>query len=358
MIPSMQDCYRVGISNTYSLTILNPYLMYKDYSTSNSNEVLKYYVGFKTVDSELNITITPKLNKYDTKVRNLENVPKSISLTKNNGTILTAPTDNKQYLFLQMYVCEGDGVIDMEFFNAYNNTPLYHKDSIDNNDKVFYRSIENTKLDTELKLTNTISESAKVFVRHIGIEEEYYPNVEDEFKLEFNSETNMLTINQPIADEEIKYTIYIDHRGNLAKQKFSLCSIAEKSKLAPYTQTITSKNEKVEVKIDFSSDDLKDYKDYDMVVLAEQVNFGKLMILSDILQEKPKGNEGSNTELIIIIVVLTVVAICGGFVIFFCLKKYKSSPNSKKLDAKQTSLAMVDNEQEKMITSTASEKPE
>ena len=257
-----------------------------------------------------------------------------------------------------MYVCEGDGVIDMEFFNAYNNTPLYHKDSIDNNDKVFYRSIENTKLDTELKLTNTISESAKVFVRYIGIEEEYYPNVEDEFKLEFNSETNMLTINQPIADEEIKYTIYIDHRDNLAKQKFNLCSIAEKSKLAPYTQTITSKNEKVEVKIDFSSDDLKDYKDYDMVVLAEQVNFGKLMILSDILQEKPKGNEGSNTELIIIIVVLTVVAICGGFVIFFCLKKYKSSPNSKKLDAKQTSLAMVDNDQEKMITSTASEKPE
>ena len=358
MTPSMQDCYRVGISNPYPLNILNPYLMYKDYSTSNSNEVLKYYVGFKTVDSELNITITPKLNKYDTKVRNFENVPKSISLTKNNGTILTAPTDNKQYIFLQMYVCEGDGVIDMEFFNAYNNTPLYHKDSIDNNDKVFYRSIENTKLDTELKLTNTISGSAKVFVRYTGIEEEYYPNVEDEFKLEFDSETNMLTINQPIPDEEIKYTIYIDHRGNLAKQNFNLCSIAEKSKLAPYTQTITSKNEKVEVKIDFSSDDLKDYKDYDMVVLAEQVNFGKLMILSDILQQKPKGNDGTNTELIIIIVVLTVVAICGGFVIFFCLKKYKSSPNSKKLDAKQTSLAMVDNDQEKMITSTASEKPE
>ena len=51
-----------------------------------------------------------------------------------------------------------------------------------------------------------------------------------------------------------------------------------------------------------------------------------------------------------------MILICGGIIIFICLKRYKNKPNSKKLDAKQTSLAMVDNENEKMIMSTATEK--
>ena len=86
------------------------------------------------------------------------------------------------------------------------------------------------------------------------------------------------------------------------------------------------------------------------------------MILSNIIQFKlpPDGGDsgGSNTTLIIIVVVLGVVLVAGGIIIFFCLKKYKNKPNSKKLDAKQTSLAMVDNENEKMIMSTATEKNE
>ena len=69
MEPSLQDCYRVGIDNTYTITVLNPYLMFKDYTTA-SEEIMKYYVGFKTVEQSQNITITPKYNNYTTKNRN------------------------------------------------------------------------------------------------------------------------------------------------------------------------------------------------------------------------------------------------------------------------------------------------
>ena len=95
------------------------------------------------------------------------------------------------------------------------------------------------------------------------------------------------------------------------------------------------------------------------MILAEQINNGKMMFLSNVLQGRAKADEEENTTrtwLIVIIVVLTVLLIGGGIFLFICLKRYKNKPNSKKLDAKQTSLAMVDNENEKMIMSTATEK--
>ena len=33
IMPSLQNCYRVGKSNTYIISILNPYIIYKDYYT-------------------------------------------------------------------------------------------------------------------------------------------------------------------------------------------------------------------------------------------------------------------------------------------------------------------------------------
>ena len=45
-MPSLQNYYRVGKSNTYILSILNPYIMYKDYYTSD--DIMDFYVSFKT----------------------------------------------------------------------------------------------------------------------------------------------------------------------------------------------------------------------------------------------------------------------------------------------------------------------
>ena len=369
MEPSLQDCYRVGRRNTYTITVLNPYLMYKDYILANkqntnnkdnaitSDQIMNYFVGFKTVERQQNITITPTLNNYSTKNRNLENVPLSLMITKSGSTILTSPSENNKYIFFQMQVCSPNKVVHYDLYNAYNKSYLNIGDNINSNDNIFYSTIENIRLDTELRMT--VDTSSKVFIRHTGINEEYYPFV-DKITLSYNKGNKTLRFNQPISNEEFNYTIYVDRRTNLKNQNYTLCSVVENSKLARYSKTVISKEEKVEVEIDFDSNELKDFENYDMLVLAEQINNGKLMILSNIIQgnvhRETEENNKTKIQLVIIIVVLTVILICGGIIIFICLKRYKNKPVSKKLDAKQTSLAMVDNENEKMITSTATEK--
>ena len=356
MEPSLQDCYRVGIDNTYTITVLNPYLMFKDYTTA-SEEIMKYYVGFKTVERDQNITITPKFNNYTTKNRNLENIPLSMMITKSGSTILTSPAENTKYIFFQMKVCSADKVVEYQLFNAYNKSSLNIGGNIFSSDDIYFSMIENIRLDTELSMT--LDTSSKIFVKHTGMNEEYYPDVK-KISLSFNKTSNILKFNQPISNEEFNYTIYVDYRDRLKNQNITLCSVAENTKLAHYSKSINSAEEKIEEIIDFNSNELKDFTNYDMLVLATQINNGKLMILSNLIQGNlAKGGNGDNetkTELIIIIVVLTVILICGGIIVFICLKRYKNKPNSKKLDAKQTSLAMVDNENEKMIMSTATEK--
>ena len=357
MEPASQDCYRVGSANTYTLNIINPYLMYKDYII-NGDQVAKYYVGFKTFDQKQNIAIKPQINKYQIQSRNLENIASSISITKNGKTILTSPKDI--YVLVQLQVCTPGKSIDIDFFNAFNNTQLNHKDHIESSQKIYYTIIENINMDTGLNLTT--DNTAKVFVRHIGLEEEYYPYTEN-IKLSFDKETYTFKFNQPIEQEEFKYTVYIDHYDTFKNKSFSLCSFAENTKIAHYSKNITSSDIENKIQIDFNNtEELKDYRQFDAVVLAEQINNGKLMILSNLVQIRlPTNNDdngGSNTTLIIIIVVLAVFLVGGGIGLFFFLRKYKNRPNSKKLDAKQTSLAMVDNENEKMIMSSATEKNE
>ena len=345
MEPALQDCYRVGRANSYKLNIINPYLMFKDYVTAG-DEIMKYYVGFKTVDQNQKIEIKPTLNKYSTKLRNLENDPKSISVNRNNNTILTAP--NSPYVFIQMQVCDANKYVEIDFFNAYNNTSLKHRDMIDDNP--YYLSIENTRLDTLLSLST--DNTAKVFVRHSGIDEEYYPYVED-LVITFNKENNTIKLKQPIPEEEFIYTVYIDHKGTLKSKNYNLCSFAENNKLAHFSKSVNSSDEDINIGIDFNLEDLQDYTDFDAMVLAKQINNGKIMILSNVISVSANEN---NTTLIVVVIVLGVVLVGGGIAVYILLKRYKNKPNSKKLDAKQTSLAMVDNENEKMIQSTATER--
>ena len=356
MEPSLQDCYRVGISNTYTITVLNPYLMYKDYTTA-SEEIMKYYVAFKTVEQKQNITITPTFNNYATKNRNLENIPLSMMITKSGSTILTSPAENTKYIFFQMKVCSPEKTVEYQLLNAYNKSSLNIGGNIFSTDDIYFSMIENIRLDTELSMT--LDTSSKIFVKHTGMNEEYYPDVK-KISLSYNRTSNILKFNKPISNEAFTYTIYVDKRDNLKNQDITLCSVVENTKLAHYSKTVISAEETIKETIDFSSNELKDLEDYDMLVLATQINNGKLMILSNLIQGRlSRSNDENNetkTELIIIVVVLTVILICGGIIVFICLKRYKNKPNSKKLDAKQTSLAMVDNENEKMIMSTATEK--
>ena len=81
IMPSLQNCYRVGKSNTYIISILNPYIMYKDYYTLE--DIMDFYVSFKTINNGQNITITPNFDKYSINKRILEGYPNSIKIPNN-----------------------------------------------------------------------------------------------------------------------------------------------------------------------------------------------------------------------------------------------------------------------------------
>ena len=280
MEPSLQNCYTVEMANTHTITVLNPYLMNIDYKI-HSEPMINYFIGFRTVDKNKNITITPRLNYYNTESRILENIPSSIMITQNGSSILTPPSENTKYIFLQMQVCSPDKVIEYNLFNAINKSPLNIGGNINSNDTIFFIAFDNIKLDTELSIN--VNTSSKIYIRHTGINEEYKPEVE-KITIDYNIHNGILKFNQPILNEEFIYTIYIDSKDNLKKQGITLCSIVEKTKISRYSKTIKSKEKIIKEIIDFDSSELNNLLDYDILVLAEQVNKGKLMILSNLIQ--------------------------------------------------------------------------
>ena len=67
--PALQNCYHVGKTNSFTLKMLNPYIMPKNYYTSENT--LDYYISFSTEDYKQNITIIPTLDNYTTNNRKL-----------------------------------------------------------------------------------------------------------------------------------------------------------------------------------------------------------------------------------------------------------------------------------------------
>ena len=370
--PSLQNCYRVGKSNSYTISTLNPLIMYKNYY---DEDVINYYVGFRTVEFNQNITIIPKIKKYDTTERNLEGAKNKIkiSYTKTYSTILTAPKNNEPYIFTHIHVCTKDQSLSYQFLNAYNLSNLGYNGEIPANSKSQFKSIENIKLDTELKLFG--EDGVEVFVRHVGISEQYQPIVKD-IDADFDNVTRVFNWTQPIEDEEFRYTIYVDKLNNIRKQQYTICSIAEVSKLSHFSLSLQTNSNTPNVTIpDYGSD----YKDIDMVIIAEQLNLGKLIIMSNVFDsnnEKPnpippsppgpnpdennndKKNEGTNNNnvgLIVLIVILSVAIIAGAIFAFFIYRKYKGKGETTKKN-KETSMALIKStKNDKLIESQAQE---
>ena len=356
--PSLQNCFRVGRTNSYTLSLLNPYVMYKNYYTEK--EYMDYYVSFRTEDIKLNITIIPNPIPYSTSLRNMEGCPTSIPVQKEEGTstILTNPSNNKKYLFVQMHVCTKDKSVGYEFKNAYNNTSLGETGTIAANTINNFRNIENTNLDTLLTFEDLSSgdETTKVFVKYVGMNEKYQPIV-NELTVTFDKNNKEFNFEQPISGEAFDYTIYVSNKNNLVNQAFTLCSFAEMSKLAPFSKTFSSiSDEKVSIKLDFDSKDLKDLKQFDALVLAKQLNNGQLMILSNVVSGNAEDSKGgSNKVLVIILVILAIILVGGGIFLCIYLKRLKEKPVQKVIKAQATDLDDIQNANkgEKMLDSMA-----
>ena len=356
--PSTQNCFRVGEKNSYTISIINPYNMYKNYFTGN--DTMNYYISFKTENKDLNITILPQLIKYNTTNRNLPEIPSTLIINnKEEKTILTNP-ENKEFLFVQMEICSSNSSITYEFKNAFNGESLGNNGQINSGMKYNYKIMANTKLDTELILSSQ-NQDVNVFVKHTGLNQEFFPNVKT---ISIKYEDKKLIFNQPIDNEEFKYTILLDKKDNIKKQKYTICSFTQNRKMAYFTDYITSSAQEVSYPLDFEKDQrLKGYENFEILILAEEINNGKMVILSEIYS--PNENDGkeetTNTALIVVIIILSLVLVIGGIILFLYLRRIKNRPKGA-FDSKPTDMGEIDSADagqklvESMAQSQAAEK--
>ena len=163
----------------------------------------------------------------------------------------------------------------------------------------------------------------------------------------------------------------MDKLNNIRKQQYTICSIAEVSKLSHFSLSLQTNSNTPNITIpDYGSD----YKDIDMIIIAEQVNLGKITIMSNVFDsnnkkpepmppsppepdENNKDNEGTNNNvgLIVLIVILSVAIIAGAIFAFIIYRKYKGKGEATKKN-KETSMALIKStKNDKLIESQAQE---
>ena len=370
--PSITNCFRVGKNNPYTISTKNPFVMHRNYyyeDTSNN-----YYVGFRTIELNKNIVIKPKPLSYDTTLRNLEDIKNKITIigdseTSESSTILTAPANHTDYIFTHIHVCTKGQGVNYEFYNAYSGTNLGYSGFVRADSNFNFLSIPNTKLDTKLKFKG--KKDVEIFVKHVGIEKRYNPVV-NPIKFNYNSTTQLLTWSQPIEGEYFKYSIFIDKINIIKNKGYTLCSIVDLTKLGRYSNEFTTNIKTPSMYIDFTHPDLVDCKEFDVIVVAEQSNNGRLTILSPVYNSRGESSDDgeeketepedktegeSFTGLIVIIVILIIVIIGGGIAAFFIIRKYKSKSNMIEA-GKATSMTMLGNEgKDKLVESQAEVDP-
>jgi hypothetical protein len=319
----------------HTISTINPLVMYRNYY---SREHINYYVSFRTVELNQNITILPILKKYNTNIRYFEGLKNKIVINKNNSVILTAPEKNDPFIFVHIDVCTKDSNLLYEFYNADNSSNLGFDGEILPNRKNQFKIIDNTKLDTELKFHT--EKDIEAFVKYVGTNGTFQPIIKD-IEMWFDNSTLVLNWSQPIENEEFAYIIIVDKFDVLKKKSYTLCSLIDTKELGYYTQSIKTNSSNPNIKLPELG---KEYAEFDVLIVAEQTNNEKITFLSDVFnfkkevreevtpKEKEQEQGSGNVILIVIISVVSLVIIAGVIVGIILYLKHKNNKgdNSQK----------------------------
>ena len=333
---------------------------------------MNYYVGFRTVDEEQNIKIYPILKKYDTTERNIEGAKNKVKISSDTGeikTILTAPKNHEKFIFVETCLCTKKSHVSYQFKNAYNSSNLGNDGQLNNNN-VKITVFENPLLDTELRLYKG-QNGDEIFVKHAGHTSRTFISPQ-KIVIKYDSSKKLLTWNTPILNENFEYSIYIDKIGVIKKQAYTLCHIAEVTKLNHHKEIVTSNSKNPNLTINFDQEDLgPNYGDFDVIIVAEQLEKQKFTFISatyDSLGQNDEESEQSGdppkppsedtkTGLVIIISILSVVIIGGGVAAVLIFLKYKKKGHIIEQN-KQTSMALLGStQQDKLVESTVEVDP-
>ena len=189
-------------------------------------------------------------------------------------------------------------------------------------------------------------------------------------KIYYNRTDDVINWTQPLNNENFNYSIYIDKINNIKKQNYTLCDIAEVTRLSHYMDTLVTNSKTPNITLDFSKWglDKETFGEFDIIVIAEQTDKQKFTFMSatydslgqnnedpDDTDEQPsdegEGEGGSNTGLIVVISILSVVIIGGIIAAVLIFLKYRNK--TRIIDQnKQTSMALLNStQQDKLVES-------
>ena len=95
--------------------------------------------------------------------------------------------------------------------------------------------IKNPKLDTELRIFNG-QNGYEIFVKHSGLNTHTLSSPRP-IEISYDNVTKNLTLNSPLPNENFEYHIYIDKIEIIKKQNFTICHLAEVTKLGHHKIT-------------------------------------------------------------------------------------------------------------------------
>ena len=293
--PSLENCYRVGKFNPYIISTLNPYIMYRKHQNDNN---MKYYVGFRTLNRAQKIVITPMPRKYNTFQRNFEGVINILVIPSNQeniSTILTPPKNNDKYIIIETCLCAKNSNVSYQILNAYNGSILVNHSQLNGNN-VKINIIENTKLDTELRILGG-KEGYEIFVKHSGYMRHIYSSPRKIYVM-YNSETQVLSWTQPLFFEKFKYYIYLDKIGAIREKNYTLCAIAKLDKLGHYQKILITDSNIPNITIDFSDSEFgPEFGDFDVIIIAEQLKEPNFIFISETYDYKNDSYEEEDHQL-------------------------------------------------------------
>ena len=283
--PSSENCYRVSKTNSYSLKVYNPFIMYKNYQYSDD---LKYSVTLKPVTEATNFGIKADIYKYDTTIRIKEGTNSKIKIDSNlqNGAILTPPEIETNSIFVQIQVCDEENSIETKVLDVLNQDELLPSETIDKGQKNKYRAFTNKLMDTEFYVSG--KENTEVFLRMAGLSTTYTPSFSNDPKINYDESWNTLYIESPFeTNEDLEITVLIDDENVIKNKGYTLCSFVDKSfnDLAKLHQSVTIENGKIAfMLLNFAKAGYEPGDKFDALVYYEQLNKGKMVFISKLIQ--------------------------------------------------------------------------
>ena len=186
-----------------------------------------------------------------------------------------------------MFSCEKNKSIKYQIYDNFYKDE-YTNDTFSNNQFKYY-PLESYYIDSSISFIE--NNGGNIFINHFSYSNALNESLNQNFAIEFNNMTNGIHLIKPINGTQARfnYTIILDKKGKLLEKNINLCQILSArnlNELAYYINNITDADfVENEYKLNFSSEVLKNYKSFDMLIYAKEIPYG-MHFLSEIISNQ------------------------------------------------------------------------